>query len=143
LEQKHGAEPLKARIAELEKAVRASERGFIWSAEEYRDVAFCTHPDRVAHLKDEALTTRFAAAFRTVESSKGVLVDPRAEERQKQSEMDADWWRKAMGERVRNRAAKEAERQAKADATREARSAAARAAASKRGTNARSPTTGR
>jgi hypothetical protein len=115
----------KARIAELKEALRRTDRGYIWTAKQYRDVEFCTHPDRVAFLNDEALTARFDAAFRTVRSSKGLLVDKDAEERSEQSDRFADEMRQKMSDRFQRRAAQETVRRAKAKATREARSAAA------------------
>ena len=48
---------------------------------EYRNILFCIHPDRVKFLNDESLTARFHAAFQVVQSSKGLLVDRRAEDR--------------------------------------------------------------
>jgi hypothetical protein len=118
-------EKLKARNAELEAALKKADRAFIWTAKQYRDIEFCTHPDRVAHLKDEGLTARFNAAFRTVKASKGILVDKDTEEVDTE---DLERW----SERFRKRDAREAERQAKAQARYDARSTAARKAARKR-----------
>jgi hypothetical protein len=119
LEQaQHGDEQLKARIVELEAALKETGRGFIWTARQYRDVEFCAHPDRIAHLRDEALSARFDAAFRTVKSSKGILVDKDAEERHEQSEKFRDEVRERMGKVFAKRAAREEERQAKARASR-------------------------
>jgi hypothetical protein len=123
---------LKARIADLEAALRKTNRGFIWTTKECRNVEFCTHPDRVAFLKDEALTARFAAAFGTVKSSKGILVDKDAEEGDERLEKFSDQWRQAMSDRFAKQAAQERERKAKTQARYEARSAAAREAARKR-----------
>jgi len=120
------------RIAELEAALKKTNRGFVWTAKQYRDVEFCTHPDRVAFLKDEALIARFEAAFRTVRSSKGLLMDKDAEQEAESFDRFSDQMRQRMAEVLRKRAAREAERKAKAMARSKARSEAAKRAAATR-----------
>jgi hypothetical protein len=127
-----GEQQLKDRIAKLEKDLRRAGRGFIWSQKEYNDVAFCVHPDRISHLKDDALTARFNAAFDVVRTSKDILVDKNAEIRHARNEKFGAQMREEMARSFRERAQEEAERRAKAKATREKRSAAARAAADRR-----------
>jgi hypothetical protein len=73
--------PSDDRVAELEAALKKTQRGFIWSMKEYRDVVWCIHPDRVKFLNDDKLTARFDAAFRVVDESKNLLVDKKAENR--------------------------------------------------------------
>jgi molybdopterin converting factor small subunit len=115
----------KDKIAELENAIKMTRRGFIWTMKQYRDVEYCTHPDRIAHLKDKDLSARFDTAFRVVKSSKGILVDVRAEEDQRRRDKLTDDGREHIAEVLRKRLEKDVADRAKAKARYEARKAAA------------------
>ena len=99
---------------------------------EYRNILFCIHPDRVKFLNDESLTARFHAAFQVVQSSKGLLVDRRAEDRDAEHharERDMmEQFRKGREAAERKQAARQAARSAKAKERYERKKAAAKAA---------------